>query len=289
MQYARTVEDGKLWEASVFAQLSVGELEKKRRNLICTECGEFAWFRKESLHGHPAHFCAHHAEGCSLRVEYVVVDEPRDEATNTSDQVGSGDDIVVYLDKEKGGVVDVTQVQPSPDGNGDGGGTRFVRASQYAQSKQHFTLRKILHRLVTSEAFRDSESEITFYRDEQNILLQGAVRNVVVELSSVTKHEHHDRLMMFWGPVASVGRTGDGRLWLNSTSRKLDASIMIYENIVDQFLKLFSINDVDEDLLGSYVLVYGRCYYSASGKAVIRCSTPKYIFVRRYREAAPAT
>jgi hypothetical protein len=284
MQYARTVADGKVWEASVFAALPQIQLDEKRRNLICVECAEFAWFRKESAHGHPAHFCAHHKDECSLKIYYVVVDQARNEATNSTDQVAAGDHIKVHLDQEKGGVVDVAEVQPNPDGS-DGGGTRYLSLGGTRESSQHFTLRRILHRLVQSPAFRQSESRITFYRNDDEILLDGVVSSLVYDFAEINREGHHDKLALYWGPIASIGRTQDGKIWLNSSSQKQDVSVMIYEDIADEFLNLFKIQDPQEELLGAHVLVCGRCYFSSnSGKPTIRCGTSKYIFVRRYKD-----
>ena len=169
MQYARCADDGKVWEAASFAALPAHELDAKRRNLICVECEEFAWFRKESTHGHPAHFCAHHREDCNLRVEYVVVDEQRDDGTVAEGQVEGGDTILVRLDQERGGEVDVTEVQTPPfPGQGEGG-RRFIVQGNERESLQHFTLRRILLRLVQSPDFCNSNRLIVLYKNEEEV------------------------------------------------------------------------------------------------------------------------
>lgn len=283
MQYARCTDDNKVWEATSFAVLPISLLEAKRRNLICTQCGEFAWFRKESTHGHPAHFCAHHKDDCELRVEYIVVDEQRNDATEAEGEVNSGDTIIVRLDQERGGQIDVTEVQPPPTpGQGEGGRTFIVRGAG-RESAQHFTLRRILLRLVQSPDFRNSDRQIVFYRNEEEVLIRGPVREVVANFSDITRDRHNDRLMLYWGPIASHGKTPDGRLWLNSSDRYQSASIVIFQDIVEEFLALFDINDLDE-LLGAHVLVAGTCHFAGKGKPVIWCGSPKYIFVRRYRD-----
>lgn len=55
MQHARCTIDNQVWEAERFAALPEPELENMRRNLVCAECGEFAWFRRASRHGRPPH------------------------------------------------------------------------------------------------------------------------------------------------------------------------------------------------------------------------------------------
>lgn len=283
MLYARCTDDNQVWEAEHFAALSAGELESKRRNLICVQCGEFAWFRKESSHGRPAHFCAHHTDSCDLRIDYVVVGDPRNDATLAEGEVAAGDAIIVRLDQENGGRVDVTPVQPSPvPGQGSGGRAFIVRGGN-RESEQHFTLRKILLRLVQSPSFRTSNQNIVFYRNENEVLVDGVVRETVTSFADIARELHDDRLMFFWGPIASAGRTQDGKLWLNSSDRNQGVSVAIFQDIVDEFLSVFGIEDFDE-LAGAHVLVAGRCNFTRTGKPVIWCGSPKYIVVRRYKD-----
>jgi hypothetical protein len=284
MQYARLLDDGRTWEASQFAQLPAAEIESKRRNLVCVECGEIAWYRKESAHGHPPHFCAHHTDDCKLKVVYAVVGDPRRDATEQVDQVSDGESIVVRLDEGRGGAVEVTPVQPSPNGSA-AGGTRYVGAASERESAQHFTLRRILYRLVQSPTFRVSDKNIAFYRDAENLLVGGRVNQVIVEFAKISRTQHHERLLLYWGPISSAGKSPDGKLWLNSSDRHQAVSVAIFEDVVDEFLRLFNVQDYKEELGGAHVLVAGRCNYSSNtGKPVIWCGSSKYIFVRRYRD-----
>lgn len=283
MQYARCINDNQVWEAVKFAALPIEMLETKRRNLICAQCGEFAWFRKESSHGHPAHFCAHHSDNCDLKVEYVVVDDQRNDATLAENEVAAGDEIIVLLGEERGGSVDVSEVlRPPTLGQGEGGRT-FVLRGKERESAQHFTLRRILLRLVQSQDFRASSRSIVFYKNKEEVLIQGQVRNIVASFADIEFDQHNDRLMLFWGPIASAGITIDGKLWLNSSDRNQGASVAIFPDIVGDFLSSFGIEDLDE-LAGAHVLVAGKCYFASTGKPVIWCGSPKYIVVRRYRD-----
>lgn len=283
MQYARCTTDDQVWEASKFAALADAELEAKRRNLICEQCREFAWFRRDSVHGHPAHFCAHHLDDCSLKVNYILVDDQRNDATLAEGEVAAGDDIIVQLDKEDGGSVDVTEVmQPPKPGEGAGGRT-FVIPGPGRESSQHFTMRRILLRLVQSPEFRDSARKIVLYRKDNDVLVSGIVRDVVTSFADIDRDMHNDRMMLFWGPIASAGRTADGKLWLNSSERNQGASIAIFEDIADEFLKLFGVEDLD-DLAGAHALVAAKGYIAGTGKPVLWCGSPKFIVVRRYRD-----
>lgn len=287
MQYARQAGESTVWEANEFAHLPEPVLEVKRRSLECTECGEFAWFRKESRHGHPPHFCSHHAESCGLKVNYEVIGE-RAPDIHEQDQIDAGNAIVVRLDLEDARQVDVL-APPATDRGDDGceGGTRFVGQAGNRLSSQHFTLRRILYRLVQSPVFRISRELISLYRNEGEVLIQGAISDVTHEFSEISREIHHDRLALYWGAIASAGRTSDGKLWLNSSLTRGGASIAIYEDIAQPILDAFEVEDL-EDLAGAHVLVAGRCLFAESGKPVIRCGSVKFIVIRRYREPSNA-
>lgn len=284
MQYARCITDNKVWEALPFSKLSSKELESKRLNLLCSQCGEFAWFRKESRHGHPAHFCARHSDECDLKINYAVVDDQNADAKSEEEQVSSSDKIIVRLDEESGGEVEVKEVLSNfKELQGEGGRT-FLRKSQNQESIQQFTLRRILHRLVQSPNFRESDTEIIFYKNATDVMLSGNVSDIVCGFEDIKKEIHNDKTMFYWGPVASAKKTNDGKIWLNSGGQYSSVSVAVFEDIADEFIDLFRIDEL-EDLAGAYILVAGRCHYTDSGKGkpVIWCGTSKYIFVRKYK------
>lgn len=286
MQYAKCTLDGRIWEVSDFSNLEPRVLEVKRRSLVCSGCGEFAWFRKESRHGHPAHFCSHHDPDCELKVNYINSDDYRDDATEAEDEVESGDTIVVRLDQEQGGRIEVPEI-PKPPISGIGeGGSRYIIKKGNKKSAQQFTLRRILHRLVASQNFRESNHKIIFYRNNEEIMLSGEVKDIVLGFKQITK-VHHGKTNFYWGPIASAKETSDGKIWLNSSSEYMSASVAIFEDVANEFKELFEIEDLD-DLLGAYVLVAGNCWFSddGEGKPIIWCGTPNYIFVRKYKDPA---
>lgn len=283
MQYARHNEDQRVWEAAEFAALPPNELERMRRNLSCVECTQFAWFRKASLHGHPAHFCAHHLDSCPLRVEYVVSGE-RDGQGSESDQIASSESIVVRLDQEVGAGIAPNIVQTPPHSNSWGTGTRYISRGGSREASQHFTLRRILYRLVQSPTFRASNALVALYRNEGEVIVQGRVNQIAVSFSEITR-DHHGRTLLYWGPIASGGRTADGKIWLNSSTSNGSASVAVFEDIADEFMRTFEVEDL-EDLAGAHVLVAGGCHVAGTGKPVIWCGSPKFIVVRKYRDAS---
>jgi len=287
MQYARCTTDGEVWEALPFSELVPAVLDEKRLNLVCEECGEFAWFRKESSHGHPAHFCARHDAECNLKVDYVVSDDQRDDATAEEDEVSSGDTIIVRLDEETGGDVEVAEVQKPPEEGQGVGGRTFIIKGKNRESSQQFTLRKILLRLVQSPNFSESSSELVFYKNAEEVLIRGQVKNIITSFKDIGENTHDDAHRFYWGPIASAKKSDDGKIWLNSGRSYSSVSVAIFEDIADEFLDLFNVDDL-EDLAGAYILVAGRCISTGRGrgKPVIWCGTSKYIFVRKYRAAS---
>lgn len=283
MQYARCVEDGKVWEALEFSRLEPSLLEIKRLSLLCEECKEFAWFRKESKHGHPAHFCARHNADCNLKIEYVASDEERSQATTEEEQVSAGDTIIVRLDQESGGSIEVPNIKLPPNGIEGTGGSAFVRKGGKRESSQQFTLRRILLRLVQSPGFSEAETNIVFYKNSEEVMISGTVKNTICSFSEIRKDKNHERIMFYWGPIASAKTTPDGKVWLNSGPKYGSASVAIFEDVVSDFLNLFEADDLEE-LAGAYVLVAGRCQFSGggNGKPIIWCGQPKHIFLRKY-------
>ncbi|MEE3028848.1 MAG: hypothetical protein VX729_15015 [Pseudomonadota bacterium] len=277
-------DDGEEYEIAEFVALPNAERESKRRALLCTECNGFAWYRKESRLS-PAHFCAHHAEDCTFKTHYEDASESGDDALELDHEASNT--LIINLEEEKGGSIEVAEPHPERDPNKEFEGStsnRFVRRRFEGDSPQQSNLRRLLLRLVRSESFRGSSDEVVFYKRQNEVFVNGAIKNVVKRFDQITKFDD-DRSALFWGPIASVGKTPDGRLWLNSSKDYSSASISIFDDIVDDFLDLFEVDDID-DLLGAWVIVAGTCRFSGDGqgKPIIWCGTPNYIFVRKYRD-----
>ncbi|MCH7343343.1 hypothetical protein LZ017_08115 [Pelomonas sp. CA6] len=212
-----------------------------------------------------------------------MVDDRRGEPSSAEEEVEAGDDIVVRLDQERGTAVDVTEVQTPPMPGAGGGGRTFAIPGQGRESAQHFTLRRILLRLIQSPDFRTSRRRIALYRDEKSTLVRGEARDVVAAFDEV-RPAHNGETQLFWGPIATAGRTADGKVWLNSSDRYQGVSVAIFQDIAEEFLSTFNIEDLD-DLEGAHVLVAAKCYVAPTGKIILYCSSPKNIVVRRYRDA----
>lgn len=283
MQHALCITDDRVWEAEEFSKLKKYELDIKRNTLLCVECHEFAWFRKESKHGHPAHFCARHNPECGLKVN-VVVDGSRDPASE-EEEVSAGNTIVVNLEEEQGGELAVKPVM-SPPQNGSGvGGRTFTIKGGFKESSQHFTLRRILHRLVTSPSFRESKNDLVLYKSPEEILISGPVQGIACGFENISR-SHNDKRMLFWGPISSAKYGRDGILWLNSGVQYQSASVAIHPDIEKEFLKMFQIDDL-EDLAGAYILAASRCSFPENGKPTVWGVHPKYLFVRKYNVETP--
>ncbi len=285
MQYAYCQTDNHVWEAFLFSQQPASVLSEKRNNLLCTECGALAWFRRESTHGRPAHFCAHHEPHCELKAEYVAVDEDRGDASEAVEEVKSSGDIVVRLDKEKGGDIDVRPANDVPNGQPWQAGRSYVVKGGDRFSNQEFTLKRVLHRLVQSPNFRSSTSRIMFYKKENEPFINGRVCDVTRAFSDITRADENVP-KFFWGPITSAGRTADGKIWLNSSPQYQSVSVAIFPDIAEKFLEAFNIEDLD-DLAGAHVLVFGSCMYTGAQqqKPIIWCGALHQIVIRRYKAA----
>lgn len=282
MKYAFCINDQKKWEAEDFQRLPTIILKANRRALLCTECQGMAWFVKESSNGRAAYFSAHHEDDCELKVEWEYTDNELAEQTEEEDTVSAGTDIVVRLDEENGGQLEVTPVMLKPEGMGELGGRTFVRHGQQRESTQQFKLRMLLHRLRQSERFRESTDNITFLTSKENVLISGAIKDVVTYFDDIDVDAPDDEKEHFyWGPISFADKTPDGKIWLNSSTSKKDVSIAIFEDIAGNFTDLFEISDL-EQLGGAFVIVAGRRLNATSGKPVIWCGTTNYIFVRKY-------
>ena len=286
MQYAFCHIDQRVWEASEFSRLPAEEIAEKRNSLSCVECNALGWYRRESTHGHPAHFCAHHEPTCELKAEYVVVDDDQGDGLEAVDQIKSSGEIVVRLDKEQGGEIDVLPPPNTvPGGEVESGGRTHVIRGDDRYSSQEFTLKRILHRLVQSPDFRQSHAKVTFYRPENEPYIQGRVCDVTWAFSEISRADV-DTAKFFCGPITSAGRTADGKIWLNSSPRYQSVSVAIFGDIAEDFLEAFKIKDLD-DLAGAHVLVSGRCMYTGERgiKPIIWCGALHQIVIRRYRAA----
>lgn len=284
MDIAFCNEDDKVWGIAEFEVLPLTERESKRRALICNECNSFAWFRKASRVS-PAHFCAHHAETCNFKTHYENATENDDESLETD--LETSNTLIINLEDEKGGSVEVVQAYPEHGPNKEfesSTSKRFIKQKFEGVTPQQSNLRRLLLRLVKSETFRTSTDNVVFYKRQNEIFVTGAIRDVVKRFDKINDLDN-GRAALFWGPIASVGETSDGRLWLNSSKGYSSASITIFADIVEDFLELFEVDDID-DLLGAWVIVAGTCHFSGEGKGkpIIWCGTPNYIFVRKYRD-----
>ena len=281
MQDALCTADNRHWTAEAFSQLPDEELQNLRTMLLCPQCKGPAWYRRESVHGHPAHFCAHHEEDCELKVHYRTIVDPRDDVTGETEEIQPGGGIYINLDDERPDGI-ATEVPPPPNGSGGSGGrTHAIAGENYSASQ--YTLKRLLYRLARSPDFQKSRSQITVHRDGET-WIQGPINEVIIPLERAGDKQD-ERMVFFWGQIASVGMTADGRLWLNSQrSRSNDASIAIFDNIREDFINQFKIEDIEE-ICGAHVLISGRRIHRApTGKLIIWCPSVRNIMLRRYRE-----
>ena len=284
--WARCTLDNKVWEAQRFARLPDDELIRCRRNLICDQCRQQAWFKRASTHGQPPHFGAHHADGCEHRAEWRDSEHGRFAQSDEADSVESGGTIMVDLARDSDSDLGVSEVQPAPDAASPPGGRRYVKGDFQRTSKLQFSLRRTLHRLLRSPGFRESTDRIAVVSPGGETLVTGPVRQVAIALSSLTADNVVDERRLYWGAVTDAVRAKDGRLWLNTSGDRRAPSVAIHEDLVAEFLAGCKVEDL-EDFAGAHVLVIGRCTVSSKGKPTVWCGgSTRYIVVRRYKVAS---
>lgn len=270
MDTAICTEDGYTYTAVEFSRLDPGQLERKRRHLLCEECEFAAFFRKVSRSGRGACFGARpHGPNCSQAavdndVRIPGAGDDQDEAFNAGDRIVvelafGGQDGEVHLDGDERG-------PRRPRGGryvGDGG----PRAAQ-----MHRRLSTLLRLLVTAPNFRFSDQIIAVANKPEL-----PARDFFVHLSDVTA-QHAGQFRGYWGQLTDAGEGSDGVLWLNSGGRS-EASFLLPQEYRQQVMQRFRL-DEEEDFAGMYILVLGTLRVSRYGKKICDVEDPAMITLR---------
>jgi hypothetical protein len=228
-----------------------------RRLLVCSGCGNQAFFRKASVSGQAACFGARpHEEGCDFQSADHTHSE--DESTQEQDLLENpGNRVVVDF---LFGTAEATI--PPEGGLGDGRSFRgaFTRVSNRPEAKSHRRPGPLLRNLIHSSAFRESTQVVEVNGGEY------VIRDFFVEFNRVTAN-HTNKYHGFWGMISDAKYTKDGTLWINSGGR-LSVSICISQGLIGSLFERYNIEDV-EDFAGTYCLVFSEMGISAKNKKYI--------------------
>lgn len=270
MDTATCTEDNYSYTAVEFSQLSARELERKRRLLVCDDCGFVAFFRKPSRSGQGACFGARpHREGCAAAAADTEIRLPG--GGDDQDEVfNPGDRIVVEL--AFGGQEQHPHIDGDPRGPRRPRGGRFVGEGGPRYGQLHRRLSTLLRLLVTAPNFRFSDQIIAV--DGQAEL---PARDFFVQLDAVTL-QYSGQFRGYWGQLSDARYGSDGSLWLNSGGRG-DMSFCLPADHVEAVMERFRLDD-EEELAGSYILGLGTLYISQNGKMFCVIEDPALVTLR---------
>ena len=239
-----------------------------RRLLVCSGCGNQAFFRKASVSGQAACFGARpHEDGCDF--QSVDHNHGGDESIQEQELLENpGTRVVVEF------LFGAAEVETPPGaGLGDGKSSRgaFTRVGSRPEAKSHRRPGPLLRNLIYSSAFRESLQIVEVNGGEY------VIRDFFVEFNRVTT-SHANTYHGFWGMISDAKYTKDGTLWINSGG-KLSVSICVSSWLIPGLFERYNIEDV-EDFAGSYCLAFSEMSISARNKKYIPLDNINHIAFR---------
>lgn len=256
MDVARCILDDEIYQAVLFAGLAPSAPARKKGALVCCECGGPAYYRRASRSGQAACFCARpHKEDCGL-------------AARNSEQTdkGLGDDqdrLVnpgnrIILDLNSGKAEPYRHNDPNEAANLGGRGGRFNGNGSRPNAAMHRNLKAILHKLITSEEFRNSRVIIEipgigeFMASKLFVHFDTLAQTISesFETLDTPAEAFVGKYRGFWGKINNAG-LGQGTIWLNSTVK-----IRVPESLKDKMYQELEISDLNA-LAGAEVLAIG--------------------------------
>lgn len=269
MDIATCTEDAHTYTAVEFASLEPNQLERKRRMLICYECRQPAFFRKQSRSGRGACFGARpHLDRCNLAaadndIQLPGIGDDQDEFINP------GDRIVIEL--AYGAQDEQIHLEANAAAPRRPRGGRHIGEGGARNAEMHRRLSTLLRMLVTAPNFRYSEQIIALANQPEML-----ARDFFVHLSDITP-EYRGQFRGFWGQLTDA-RPGSGALWLNSGGRG-DMSFCLPEEHINAVMERYRLSE-EEDFSGSYILVLGTLQISQYNKMFCVIDDPAVMSLR---------
>lgn len=255
MDIATCTENNHTYTATEFAKFNAGNLERMRRQLICSECERPAFFRKESRDGRGACFGARpHAEGCSLAAqdnELVIpgIADDEDEFVNDGNRI--------VIDLNFGGRQD-THLDGNPNARRRPRGGNHVGDGGPGTAVMHRRPSGLLRMLVDAPNFRYSDQIIEIANEAPM-----PVRDFCVELNDVSP-QYERQFRAYWGELTDAGLGSNGTLWLNSGGRE-QVSFGLKPEHQTAVMQRYRLHNYEE-FAGAYILVFGYLAVSGNGK-----------------------
>ena len=250
MDQAKCTDSGIIYNAVEFSGLFPADLEEKRRQLQCPECGEPAFFRHTSHLGRAPCFGARpHAAGCSLAA-YDVVRLQR--VANQDAQSNSSETIVLDLRYGTPGQSENVACAERSPASGD-----FGYGACRPDLRIHRRPSSLLRQLVEFPAFGYSDQVIEIFGNRTT-----SARDLFVPLSEVTA-SLEGQFRGFWGSLLNV-KLEDQTIWFNSGDWYA-FSFCLDSRFLSDLNRRYAIENV-RDLADAYILVFGTLRVSQLGK-----------------------
>tara|TARA_B100000424_G_C22896338_1_gene476729 strand:+ start:252 stop:1070 length:819 start_codon:yes stop_codon:yes gene_type:complete len=242
-----------------FSELPEEELSAKRRALVCTGCGNQAYFKRAAISGQGACFGARpHAKDCKFATPEI--EEIKGELEDRSALSNPGNHII--LDLQYGAHESANVTLGDPEGSANPRGMRYTNESSGRVANSRRRLSTVLKTLINSDGFRQSEATIEV---SQEITMK--IKDFFVNFN-VVGDDYVEKYRGFWGLIYDTGDDPNGGLWLN-TGRSDKLSILVVSEKYAEFkerFKLFSSQSPE----GMHVLVIGQLLKSSKGKLYIK-------------------
>lgn len=261
MDLAKCLLDKQVYNAWEFSKLS--DLNKKRKYLVCNECNNPAYFKKQSKSGQAACFGARpHKDNCSL------ISQDSDSSIGTLDNtekklVNSGEEIQIDFD------FNIKTSKHIIEGAGNDEltkkiGSRHSSINGVGKAKSIRKLSSLLNILMHNLEFAKSNRKIDI--GNKYPYNASTIFKKFGELSTLDIGKTRG----VYGQIFDINSSKDGKLWINSGGYD-DCSIVILSEYLDRFFDRFKKykGDIDE-LNGKYVLCFGLIKKSKNDKFYIK-------------------
>lgn len=261
MESARCTKNNAVYGAQQFAELPVGDLADKRRNLVCPECGRPAFFRKETENERNACFGARpHHEGCSMGAPQANA-RSHGGTGKYAGLLNSAKRIVIDFDYGQSTQSDLTSPHES-DPCANDVGESAERLVLNSSADTHMRLRPLLRLLIDVPQFSVSQQMV----EVEGMCIAKAC-DLFVHAHTIT--EQHERVFVgVYGKIFSVQYLPEaGTVWLNFGGPK-DLSICIPAELAHGLFHRLRINRICA-FAKAEVLIFGFVRNSHAGKKFI--------------------
>lgn len=240
MKFARCTLDDQIYSAATFRGLA--DFHRLNEAMICLECGGRAKYRHTGSDGRSSSFTGKpHRDNCSIRTNYsVVTHTERNEPVPPEEQV-----LVVNFNT----ITAQGENSIQPTGGVVGNNLTQENAEQHqANPARHFSMRRILGRLMSTDNFIDWPA---------TAVVPGAGRHETPSLFMNLLDVTADRIGEFhgyWGAIPNF-RVDENSLWLNSGMPE-HMSVLLDDQLAEEFYQRYPVDSMSE-LVGSHILVLG--------------------------------